>query len=241
MPLRLGILIAGSLDWSNESYRVEWRKSRLVAEGGIPVRVPIRYGGLSRSNTYTMVFSPGCPEGQAKVRRCLRPVSSIVDLVAEAKALWAAERPADSKPLTARAHSADWGCVALLPNPTVPSSHHLLDGWAKQIASERNSDGSPTYDRSYYSVKGASAITNRGLLHIAWPAPFSTNAAFDICDLLLATPTRPTPDQTTGDFPSPAVIAGAWNRAGNAEYFRMNREYGLRTFQDEEIQSFLRV
>jgi hypothetical protein len=55
------------------------------------VKAPIRYGRLSRSKTYTMVFDPGCRDGQAKVRSCLRSVSSIADLVEEAKALWVAE------------------------------------------------------------------------------------------------------------------------------------------------------
>jgi hypothetical protein len=87
MSLQLGILIAGSLDWRNEPYRTAWRKSRLMPEDGIPVRVPIRYGRLSRNKTYTMVFAPDSPVGQAKVRRCVRPASSIADIVEEAKAL----------------------------------------------------------------------------------------------------------------------------------------------------------
>jgi hypothetical protein len=241
MLLRLGILIAGSLDWRNEPYRVAWRKLRLIPEDGIPVRAPIRYGRLSRSNTYTMVFAPSSPAGQAKVRRCLHPVSSIADIVDEAKALWVAERPANSQPLAGRAHSADWGCVALLANPESMTSHRFLDDWAKRIALERNPDGSPTYDSTFYRVKGASAICNRGLLQIAWPTRCDSSAAFDRCDLLLATATRPTPDHASGDFPTPAVIAEAWNRAGNANYFRINRKHSLYSFEDEEIESFLRV
>jgi hypothetical protein len=115
----------------------------------------------------------------------------------------------------------------------------LLTDWAKRVVLERNPDGSPTYDSNSYSLKGVSAISNRGLLQILWPIRVNTNATLDTCDLLLATATRPTPDPTTGDFPTPAVIAEAWNRAGNADYFRMNRKHGLYSFQDEEIQSFL--
>lgn len=51
----------------------------------------------------------------------------------------------------------------------------------------------------------------------------------------MATATRPTPVLATGDFPNAAVIAEAWNRTGNAEYFHMNPKHGFHTFQDQEI------
>jgi hypothetical protein len=152
MSWGLGILIAGSLDWRSEPYRDEWRKSRLASGAGVPVRPPIRYGRLSRDNTYTMVFAPGCPDGQAKVRLCLHPVSSIVDLVDEAKALWVAERPANSQPLPGRLHSADWGCVALLANPEAADTRQVLGQWAKRVALEKDQRGRPTYDGTSYTT-----------------------------------------------------------------------------------------
>lgn len=241
MAWRFGILIAGSLDWRNEPYRVAWRTSRLTSDAGIPVKAPIRYGRLSRNNTYTMVFAPGCPEGRAKVRLCARPVSSIADLVEEAKALWTAERPAGSQPLPGRVHSANWGCVALLANPGAAGSQQLLDQWAKQVASEKDERKQSTYASRHYAVKGLSAVSDRGLLQIPWPARADNNAALGACDFLIATATRPTPDPSTGDFPAARAIAEAWNNAGGAEYFRMNREHGFHTFQDNEIQAALHV
>ena len=119
---------------------------------GVLVKAPIRYGRRSRTSTYTMVFDPGCPDGQAKVRPCLRSVSSIADLVEEAKALWVAERPANSQPQPGRAHSAEWGCVALLANPGAVNSRRLLDDWAERVALEKDRDHRPTYSSKSYEV-----------------------------------------------------------------------------------------
>ena len=241
MSWRLGILIAGSLDWRPEPYRHEWRQSRLTSGVGVPVRAPIRYGRFSRDKTYTMVFAPGCPDGRAKVRLCSRPVSSIADLVDEAKALWVAERPANSQPLPGRLHSDDWGSVVLLANPEAVGSQELLERWAKRVVLEKDRHRHPTYDSAPYTVKGMSAVSNRGLLQIPWPVRVEDNAPLNSFDLLIATATQPTPDPITGDFPNAEIIAEAWNSAGNAEYFRMNRKHGLHTFQDQEIETYLHV
>jgi hypothetical protein len=245
MSWRLGILIAGSLDWRSEPYRHEWRQSRLTSDVGVLVRAPIRYGRLSGRTghkTYTMVFAPGCPDGgTAKVRLCLRNVSSIADLLDEAKALWVAERPPNSPPLPGRLRSTDWGCVALLANPEAVGSQELLDHWAERTVLEKDQHGCPTYDSTLYAVKGISPICNRGMLQIPWPARIDNDNALDSCDFLIATATRPTPVPATGDFPIAEVIAEAWNNAGNTEYFRMNRKHGLHTFQDQEIETKLRV
>ena len=56
------------------------------------MKVPIRYGRLSRSKTYTMVYAPNTPFGQAKVVPCKNEIASFEDVVAQAAALWAAER-----------------------------------------------------------------------------------------------------------------------------------------------------
>jgi len=101
-----------------------------------------------------MVFAPGCRDGQARVRLCSRPVSSIADLADEAKALWIAERPANSRPLPGRLHSADWGCVALLANPEAVGSDQMLAQWAKRTVLEKDQHGRPTYDSTLYAVKG---------------------------------------------------------------------------------------
>jgi hypothetical protein len=88
---------------------------------------------------------------------------------------------------------------------------------------------------------GASAIDERGILQIDWPDGPDTGKPIEGVDILLATATRPTPDLATGDLPSAAELARAWNEAGDASYFRQNRKSGIHTFQDEEIEALLRV
>jgi hypothetical protein len=187
-----------------------------------------------------MVYAPGSPDGQAKIIGCLCPISSTADIVEHAKALWTAERPPFSRPLPGREHSADWGCIALLTSPNSALNQRLLAEWAERVALERDQRGQPTYESHYYTVRGRSAIDNRGLLQISWPTR-DNGEALDSFDLLLATATRPTIDATTGDFSSVAKIAEAWNKKGDAEYFRMNRKHGFHTFQDQEIEALLRV
>jgi hypothetical protein len=181
-----------------------------------------------------MVFAPGTPLGKAKVRRCNRTCLGIDEIVSEAEALWLAESPDGS----ARKRSelgAGWGCVTLLPNPHSVVPLTLLDAWAERVA------GKLAYDHRRFSVLGASAIDDRGILQIGWPDGADTGKPIESVDILLATATQPTPDPTTGDFPSAAEVARAWNEAGDASYFRENRKSGIHTFQDAEIGALLRV
>jgi hypothetical protein len=137
-----------------------------------------------------------------------------------------------------REHSSDWGCVALLVNPSRDVSRQIIEEWAARVSRERDRQGRPTYDAEPYTVKGQSAIDDRGLLQIPWPT-VENGESLQNFDLLLATATRP--DSATGDYPTVEAIAEAWNRKGDAEYFRMNRKFGIRTFQDEAIDALLTV
>jgi len=247
MPLRLGILIAGSLEWEDQTHRVDWRNAHLTEAPGIPVKVPIRYGRRSRSraNTYTMVFAPGCPDGQGKVFECQRGVTVLADLVEEAKSLWTAERPAKKKlvkpakpSLQDQQHSWDWGCVALLGRLEFPGVQQILNDWGKRARSEKDDTGNPTYDSAAFEVNGKAGITNDGLLAVNWPTRADTGKPLDSFDLLLATATRPT--CVNGAYPDAKTLADAWNSARTAVYFWMNRRRGFWTFEDAEIERHLR-
>jgi hypothetical protein len=181
-----------------------------------------------------MVFAPGTPLGKAKVWRCKRACLGIDDIVSEAEALWLAESPDGSARKRSERLGAAWGCVTLLPNPQ-SVVRTLLDAWAEGVG------GNLSYDHRPFSVLGASAIDERGILQIDWPDDLDTGKPIEGVDILLATATRPTPDPATGDFPSAAEVARAWNEAGDASYFRNNRKSGIHTFQDEEIEMLLRV
>jgi hypothetical protein len=236
----VGILIVGSLYWSMEPYRVTWRSKFLDKDRVIPVRAPIRYGRKSRHGSYTMVFAPGGPIGQAKVIACQRGATSVTDILSQAEALWRAERPKDARPAPGQLYSASWGCVAMLlqPNGNIPSD--VLDEWARQAEQECSGPGRErNYDPTAYSVKGRAAIDKCGLLQIPWPDCSMTGMPLDGFDVLLATATKPTPDPATGDFPTVVDIATAWNARGDASYFHSNRKNGFHTFQDEEIATLL--
>jgi hypothetical protein len=165
MQLTAGILIAGSLHWREVPHRIRWRDAYLRLDGVTAVDVPLRYGRLSGSRTYTMVYAPGTPPGRAKAVPCKHTVSSAEELVAQAAALWAAEQSGPRDPRPGELHSATWGCVALLPNPSRNIPSRLLDGWAQRTATERSSrDGTHNYDPAEYAVKGQAAInTLRGV------------------------------------------------------------------------------
>jgi hypothetical protein len=242
MKLQSGILVIGSLYWNTEPYRREWRKKALHMDQAIPVKAPIRYGRRSRTGSYTMVFAPGCPMGQAKVVRCQGEITSTDDIVRNAKELWTAERPVGAKPSLGEAHSASWGCVALLVNPKSEVPQSIREEWAERVSAERSASAKTSnYKVSPYSVREKSAINADGLLQIRWPNRVDNDEALASFDLLLATVTRPTPDSGTGDFPDLAVIADAWNKIGDATYFWSNRQNGFHTFQDSEIEALLCV
>src|SRR5258708_40193917 len=95
---RVGIMIAGSLYWSTEPYRVTWRSKFLDIKHVVAVRSPIRYGRKSRHGSYTMVYAPGGPMGHVKVVACQKHATSVIDILSQAEALWRTERPPDARP-----------------------------------------------------------------------------------------------------------------------------------------------
>lgn len=242
MNLNIGILMVGSLYWDGQQHRQKWRQERLKIDKEYVVRSPIRYGrkSTSRGNTYTMVFSPGCEGGQAKVIACRYPVSSLESLVDEAERLWAAERPANTALSPNERLSANWGCVALLLHPrllTGPDQKFLrilLDGWAGRVSQEAN------YNGDEYAAVDGSAIDKNGVLRIGWPDLIDGSGTTPF-DLLLATATKPSLDVKTRDYPAATTIAEAWKRdkQGHVCYFWCNRKNGIHTFQDNEISNYL--
>ena len=234
MELNIGILTIGSLYW-DEGRRKIWRDARLLPETACTVTAPIRYGRKSsqRGDTYTMVFSRGCPPGEAKVITCRSPISSAEDLMVEAEQLWKAERLSD------RANhkiSAPWGCVALLVRPSSQVPPNLLNSWAKRVRGEANYGSVPQAEGE------GTLVGDDGILRIAWPAPVGHEPQTPLkLDLLLATATHPT--LLHGKYSDAQAIAKAWGEADQDEvlYFRNNREHSIRSFQDQEILTELRT
>ncbi len=178
--LRTGILIAGSLYWSDKPHRVQWRADHLRKGSEIFVSVPIRYGRQSSTGSYTMVFAPGCPLGQGKIVECLRGAKTIEDLAREAQALWLAESPDGSPRRPTATLASDWGCVVLLANPASDLPKKLLDEWAARVVKQKHHRTlARSYDSQAYVVKGTPAISGTGKLQIAWPVRADTGAAVE--------------------------------------------------------------
>ena len=234
MKLNVGVVIIGSLYWDDQPHRRKWRNDRLQMANAIGVKVPIRYGRKSRSrgNTYTMVFSRGCQLGEGKAVPCSHSVSCVEELIEEAECLWAAEQPSEQSQRQ-NALSANWGCVALLANPRVQKDLvGVLNGWGKRVALEKN------YNRKQYDEPdGRSLMDEQAILQIPWPNQTDTSIGLAL-DLVLATATKP-----EKDYPSARLIAQAWkdDRKGHVDYFWCNRKNGIRTFQDDEIEKYLRA
>lgn len=232
MPLRAGILIIGSLLWDEK--RQAWRDVRLDMTSAETVTAPIRYGRLSgkqRGHTYTMVFSRLCETGYAKAVCCTRGIATTADLIAEAEALWQAEQLG----AIAGRIAADWGCVTLLCNPEREILEDILRGWAERIGRE------PGYGNVSQTQDEGQLISDTGLLQIPWPRVVEGDAPVQL-DILLATANDPTLTGTPPSYPSVETISKAWNAAASkhAEYFWRNGDWGIRTFQDDEIRGRLR-
>ena len=229
--VRIGVLIIGSLYWDCSSPRPDWRSKRLECARRQAVTAPIRYGRRSgsRGETYTMVFSPGLSADELGTAMAI-PCRSH-NLIEEAKWLWAAEVASEEGPTGDVSRS--WGCVAVLENPDHRLPDEVREDWSARVSRE------PGYG-NLIRVDGEDAVVDKsGVLKICWPrtvdgSPLEFNA-------LLATANSPRGCRR--GYPSPRQIADAWNtRDGRAEvgYFCKNRDNGITTHQDLDIDARLR-
>lgn len=225
----IGILIIGSLFWSQKAHRVRWRAERLMTDNAIKVKAPIRYGRQSSSGWFTMILSnaltPG-REGTALVVPCRYPATTAEALIREAEALWAAEQKKE-RPIGPISHRS-WGAVGLLCNPA--RSVMLSDlraAWANRVRTEREAY------RTFPSAIGEPpVVSDEGMLTIQWPR------SADRFDFLLATANHPKPfaDRT---YPDAVTIAEAWRETGDRHYFDENRRVGIETADDGQISNYL--
>src|SRR2546422_3286684 len=180
MSLSIGVLMIGSLYW--DEVRARWRGDRFEKDVEFSVEAPIRYGRLSSSGTYTMVFSPSVPQmGTAIVLKCVRSIEDPMDLIDEAEYLWAAERRQEQRERTIM---STWGCVALLVSPIRTIPHDLLEAWAERVSRD------PQYGQFQRSPLEGPIVDARGILQIEWPQLLESSDPVPL-DLLLATANEP--------------------------------------------------
>ena len=177
-----------------------------------------------------MVYSRLCKLGQGKLLRCTRPISTPAELMAEAEALWKAEQPGAAPGRIA----CNWGCVALLCNPSSKVPDDLLKAWADRVARE------PAYGNMTQTQEEGTLVGEDGLLRMDWPR-LVENGTSPYVDVILVTANDPEISASRSDYPDANTIAAAWNAAPSryAEYFWNNVANGICTFQDEDIRTRL--
>ena len=229
------VLIIGSLLWDNSENRVSWRNSDLNVEHKQYVSAPIRYGrksGIGRKNTYTMVFSSLCYQeglGTAVLVPLKEHVSNPKELIAKAANLWHAERP--SSQIDSLEISYNWGEVGLLKNPEGSLPDNFVEEWIKHY---RETNAKPDIKLAPGETP---IITSDGILKMSWPTDKDTGNSVDF-DFIFASVNEPKPND--GKYPSVQEIAQACIRNKYTEYFDKNRDNRITTFQDEEIEKFLK-
>ncbi|MDE2773579.1 MAG: hypothetical protein OXI46_07715 [Gemmatimonadota bacterium] len=235
------MLIIGSLYWDSAPPRPRWRAERLDCMHREHVRVPIRYGRRStkRGDTYTMVISPQL--GAYEYGTAIAVPYWTRNLIEEAEKLWAAEDNRGRRP--EGRISTDLGCVALLENPDHRLPDRMREEWKERIVREEGYHGSVRMNGEERDV----VDPRSGLLAIDWPRTV-TGSRLE-WSALLATVTRPRgPEGSPRRYPLPEEIADAWGNAEDSEpdsgrtadYFWKNREHGITTHQDPEIEALLR-
>lgn len=227
MELKGGVIIIGSLLWDNSPIRAKWRKLCLEnIEKKIPVKLRIRYGRISesRGNTHTMIFSNhdttelgvGYILGFKEKIKNFRYLEKQAYSLALAEGIW--------KEINDPKIFAGWGGVALAINPKLiekdkKSSELIINRWKSLYNVYQNVN--PMQFRIETEI---SPISASGLLQIAWTEEM---AGFDF---LIGTPVKPKPRRIL----SLEEIAKNKN-----DYFRKNQEFGIKTFQDQEIMDFV--
>lgn len=208
--MRAGILIVGSLLWDTCQEREQWRAGRLLLDRRASVGAPICYGrrARTRGDTYTMIFDPARPGGRAVLLECRHEVNSVDDVVAEAKALWSAERKTDQ----IDGIGAEWGCVGVLFNGA--GTAELRKQWT-----------------GWFGESGTlpvGVVTGDGIVCLQWPTAAARRLGLD---LILTTATRRKGEQGAG------LVADAWigQNGGYEEYFFNNVANKVRTPDDLAI------
>jgi len=228
------VLIIGSLLWDEDEIRTDWRNSDLDITQSILIHAPIKYGRKSegrRKNTFTMVFSSLCyPSelGTAVLVPLNESISNKDELLAKAANLWHAERTKSQ--INSREISYNWGSVGLLVNPDGTFPKELIDYWKLHYSRQT------LKPEIRLAPDELQIITPAGMLEMEWPREVE-NGNLVAFDFILSTAIKPKPNK--GRYPTTQEIAQACIKNEYTEYFDRNREYGITTFQDGEIEKLI--
>lgn len=233
-----GVLTIGSLYWRKDTIREEWRSSHLSLETKIYVKVPIRYGRLSRAGTMTMVLSKTVETqnrlGRAYVLPFKKEINSSDDIKNEFKGLWMAEsnKKVESSQYMLLGEKTIWGVIGVLLNPdiNVEKKDFILDicaGYMEEV---------DYFEPKDFVDDEEPFIAGNGELQIKWPRACEEidQSRLNSMDFILVTCTKH--NVHTKDVVSKAV-ACIKNSAEAEGYFDENCKNKIVTDWDEEIKS----
>lgn len=225
ISLNGGIIIIGSLYWDDNIQRVDWRNESLNLGNQILVKVPIRYGRISkeRKNTFSMVFSYECKNADLLGNAIFAPFKKnpldYENLEVEMGEIIKSEQK--RKVLKNSYNNWLWGTLGILINPKSKKFDEisfLLSKW-KDKYSEKFS----YYD---YKIGEEPTIINKsGVFQFHWPENL------DDFDFIIATATKPESEK----YPGHQEIIDKMLTSGYTEYYLKNIQNGITTFQDEQI------
>ncbi len=240
MKINVAVFIIGSLFWDphqgkHKNLRKEWRRRRLLMDGKIHVKAPIRYGresGSDDNKQFTMVFSKSCDStdkfGSGYIvpfKR--RPIKSIKGLENQARFLSKAEGGSDNKLCKGKTR---WCTIGLLFNPNMKEElkGKILYYW-KCILEK---DGGLKDFQEYKIGNEASILSEKGEILIKWPKAIdcSEQSIIDSLDIVIATCTKP----NLSEYPSVEALKKVAYR-DKRKYFYKNIMHGITTFQDRSI------
>lgn len=229
-----GVLIVGSLLWEESEIRDKWRLQCLDLKQRQFVSLPIRYGRISttRNCTYTMVFASECKAQEnlgtgVFIPFAVNPIN-FEQLETHVKRMISAEF---NKEKNLSSQNWDWGAMGISFNPNVLSDDSpksiaiasVLTKWAKKYSNTFNPD-------DYKVGNETSIISKDGNLLIDWH-----NLSENI-DFVIATVIKP----ELKKYPTVKNIADRIVVNEYDKYFKENRREGITTFQDFEVEEFLR-
>jgi hypothetical protein len=245
-----GVILIGSLRWENEikaiqdseskalaKKRENWRNAYLDLDKEERHELPIRYGRCSSSRkcTYTMVFSRLALNlksvGLAIPYKSEIDFSNYLHFERQAKIL--ADVEGISKNNDNRLRKS-WGCIGSYINPNSPHIQIINNHWDNLRMTDNEYANKSAASYRFRNLQGDNSLLE---------ANYQLSQAVQInttIDFLFFTYIKPEHrNKTIENYPTPQETAEEINRSGYATYFEENKNSGITTFEDNDIDSFI--
>jgi hypothetical protein len=243
LDLKGGVLIIGSLLWQDhyngeDNIRKLWRDKHLLLDRKIMVKVPIRYGRLSKSGIYTMTFSNSCKTARQGTGFFVpfkqTPLSTFKDLIGEVKETSIAEGMDGSFISTESGTKNIWCCMGIMTNPKTvgrEKERELITEWGKEIKKQEALKSSDLKSSDFKIGNEKPCIDQNGKLNLNWLSPVDKRDSdiLNSYDFVIATATKPT------DYPNIKNLSEKVKADTTRYYFIQNYKFGITTFQDINV------